>query len=301
MTEEKIAIKEGKNCDSAGKYIALIIIFAIISATGWFMYYQESKINKQTIVKYETVTDEKAKVTTELNELLVQYDDLSTNNDSLNLQLSAEKQKIALLIDEIKKTKNASGWQIAKYKKELGTLRQIMRGYIHQIDSLNTLNIALKTENTTVKTQYNDVQNEKKVLEDKNSELSTKVSIATTLRAMNINAIGINEKGKEKNKANKVEKIKVCFTVAQNKVTEAGNKDIYIRITAPNNVVLGNATTILDGTETTYSAYRSIEYENKDIDVCVFWANNTKLEAGNYVVDIFESGKIIGNSTFFLK
>ena len=298
--EEVIPVFEDK-CPNPGKYIALIILFAIVAGIGWWMYYQEHQIKKQTIVKLDNVSDEKEQVTQELNELLVQYDELSTNNDSLNYQLNEQKQKIKELIDEIKRTKSASRWQINKYKKELGTLRQIMRSYIHQIDSLNTLNIALKQENSQVKNQYKKVQSEKENLENQNNELLSKVDIASTLRAMNIDAYGINTKGKLKKKASKIKKIKVCFTLAQNKVVEAGPKDIYIRITAPDNSILGKDITTLNGEESVYSAMRTIEYDNRDLDVCVFWNKDRDIPKGNYKVDIFESGKIIGSTTFFLK
>jgi len=118
---------------------------------------------------------------------------------------------------------------------------------------------------------------------------------------MNIDAYGINAKGKPKKKANKTEKIKVCFTLAQNKVVEAGPKDIFIKITAPDKTILGNQTATLGGEQTTYSAFRTIEYDNRDLDVCVFWTKDRKLPKGNYTVEIFESGKIIGATTFFLK
>lgn len=299
--ENNAPIVADKKCESSGKYIAVIIIFAIISAVGWFMFYQESQISKQTTVQLDNVTDEKQQVTGELNELLVQYDDISTSNDTLNAQLSEEKERIVELINEIKKTKSASRWQINKYKKELGTLRQIMRGYIHQIDSLNTMNIELKKENSTVKNQYAESQNQNKNLEDKNSELNSKIDIATTLRAMNIDAYGINVKGKPKTKAKKVEKIKTCFTLAQNKVTEPGPKDIYIRITGPNKIALGTSKTLINGEESVYSSFRTIEYNNKDIDICVFFTKDKELDKGNYSVELFESGKLIGASTFFLK
>ncbi len=299
--ENKTPIKADKKCESSGKYIALIIIFAIIAAVGWYMFYQESQIKKQTITQLSNVTDEKEQVTSELNELLVQYDDISTSNDSLNSQLSQEKERIVKLIDEIKKTKSASRWQINKYKKELGTLRQIMRGYIHQIDSLNTMNVALKQENSTVKNQYVEVQNKNQDLENQNSELNSKIDIATTLRAMNIDSYGINAKGKPKTKAKKVEKIKTCFTLAQNKVTEPGPKDIYILITGPSGKIFGTDKTMINGVESVYSAFRTIEYANKDLDICVFWTKDKILAKGNYKVELFESGKSIGSTSFFLK
>ena len=294
-------ITERKECSSSGKYIALIVLFAIVSGIGWVLYYYETQRSAETIVQLQNTSDDKEKVTSELNDMLVQYDELMTNNDTLNDKLVEERAKIQELLDEVKKVKSASYWQINKYKKELGTLRQIMKGYIYQIDSLNTLNVALQEENLTVKNQYTQVQDKNKELEDKNSNLLETVDVAKTLRAMNVNALPINAKGKYKSKAKKVEKIKVCFTLAQNKVVEAGEKSLYIRIITPNNKVLGKETILVGEEEIICSAKRLVQYDNRDLEVCVFWTKDHEIPAGIYKVEVYERGKFIGNSSFELK
>ena len=306
MEKEKIQVKtdtvvKRKDCPNPGKYIALIVLFAIVAGIGWVLYYTESQRSAETIVQLENSTDEKEKVTSELNEMLVQYDDLMTSNDTLNEKLVDERAKIQELLDEVKKVKSASYWQINKYKKELGTLRQIMKGYIYQIDSLNTLNVALQEENLTVKNQYSQVQDMNKELEDKNSNLLETVDVAKTLRAMSVNALPINAKGKYKKKASKVEKIKVCFTLAQNKVVEPGEKNVYIRILTPSNKVLGKEVILVDDEEIVCSAKRKIQYDNRDIEVCVFWTKDHEISTGIYKVEVYERGKLIGNTSFELK
>jgi uncharacterized coiled-coil protein SlyX len=299
--EEENIVIERKECPNSGKYIALIILFAIVAGVGWVLYYTESQRSAETIVKLESTSDEKEKVTSELNDMLVQYDELMTSNDTLNDKLVEERAKIQGLLDEVKKVKSASYWQINKYKKELGTLRQIMKGYIYQIDSLNTLNVALQEENLTVKNNYTEVKDKNKELEDKNSDLLETVDVAKTLRAMKVNTTPINEKGKLKLKAKKVEKIKVCFTLAQNKVVEAGQKSIYIRITDPSNKILGSEKILVGDEEITCSAKRLIQYDNRDLEVCVFWTKDREIPVGIYKVEIYERGKLIGNSSFELK
>jgi len=294
-------ISKRKECPSSGKYIALIVLFAIVSGIGWTLYYFETQRSAETIVKLQSTSNEKEKVTTELNDMLVQYDELMTNNDTLNDKLVEERAKIQELLQEVKKVKSASYWQINKYKKELGTLRQIMKGYIYQIDSLNTLNVALQEENLTVKNQYTQVQDKNKELENKNTDLLETVDVAKTLRAMNVNAMPINAKGKLKLKAKKVEKIKVCFTLAQNKVVEAGEKSLYIRIITPDNKVLGTETIMVGEEEIICSAKRLIQYNNQDLEVCVFWTKDHEISIGIYKVEIYERGKLIGNSSFELK
>jgi len=294
-------VTERKECPSSGKYIALIVLFAIVSGIGWVLYYYETQRSAETIVQLENTSDDKEKVTKELNNMLVQYDELMTNNDTLNDKLVEERAKIQELLDEVKKVKSASYWQINKYKKELGTLRQIMKGYIYQIDSLNTLNVALQEENLTVKNQYTQVQDKNKELEDKNSNLLETVDVAKTLRAMNVNAMPINAKGKLKPKAKKVEKIKVCFTLAQNKVVEAGEKSLYIRIITPDNKVLGKETIMVGEEEIVCSAKRLVQYDNRDLEVCVFWTKDHEISPGIYKVEVYERGKLIGNSSFELK
>ena len=134
--------------------------------------------------------------------------------------------------------------------------------------------------------------------------LSTQVQLAKVLSAKNIAVTPQNKADRENFKVNKVTKVKVCFTVRENSVAEAGTKDIYIRIIRPDEIVLpsGSGETFMFNEEQViYSAKRQLEYEKKDIDMCIFWDKNADLIAGNYTVILYAENYEIGSATFTLK
>jgi predicted nucleic acid-binding Zn-ribbon protein len=113
------------------------VAILLLGALAWIWFDRSSMVKELTMEKQE--------LTDQMVQLRAEYDSLSTTNDTLNARLTEEREKIDLLIERINKQKPQTG-RIRQYEKELGTLRSIMRSYIHQIDSLNTLNIALRED-----------------------------------------------------------------------------------------------------------------------------------------------------------
>jgi DNA repair ATPase RecN len=255
-------------------------------------------------VELKDTSSEKANLENEFNDMLAQYDALKTDNKQISGQLEQEKTKIKEMLDEIKGLKSSNYYQISQYKKELGTLREIMRSYIVQIDSLNTRNKLLVEENKQVKTDFQKVKSEKENLQVKTDDLSQKVDVASALRAINISPLPVNEKGKEVTKAKKVIRIKVCFTLTENAIAKTGNRIVYLRIARPDKEILPNTEGGMfnyDGNQILYSAKREIDYQSKDVEMCVYWANTGNLTEGVYTVDLFSEEKQIGTATFALK
>jgi len=286
----------------------LLIIIIILLAGGLgvlgYLYYDLRQENTKVIVELNDLNSEKDMLTKEYNSLLDDYDALKTDNEEISEKLEAEKEKIKQMLEELKHVKATNAYQISKYKKELGTLRDIMKSYIVQIDSLNTLNQELIAENIQVKNTYNEVKQENIVLSEKNTNLSEKVEKGSVITAKNILATPINSKSKPVTKLKKVEKIKVCFTLRENAIASGGTKDVYIRIARPDELILASADSDLFNYEDdliVYSAMRQIEYNNKDVDMCIFWKNNQQLIPGKYFIDIFTDGNLIGSTTFSLK
>ena len=194
--------------------------------------------------------------------------------------------------------------KIRKYKDELETLRKVMRSYIVQIDSLNTRNRALTEENVQVKEQLTTATTQNVVLSEELEINKTQVQLAKVLSAKNIAVEPQNKGGKANTKVNKVTKIKVCFTVRENAVAAAGSKDVFLRIIRPDEVVLpagAGETFDFKGEQVIYSAKRQLEYENKDIDMCIFWDKNADLIAGTYTIILYSEGYEIGSASFTLK
>ena len=199
--------------------VLIAVIIGLLVALGYYHYnFTDLKEESNRIQVY--LENEKDSLRGELVELRGEYDDLETNNDSMQLKLDMQKAKI----DRLLKFRANSLWEINKYKKELGTLRDILKSYVVQIDSLNRLNQELITENKEVKDRLTEVEKENIELEEVKKDLSTKVEKAEILTAKDVSAAGLNKRSKEKDVFDKIEKIRVCFTIRENPVARSGKQ-----------------------------------------------------------------------------
>ena len=281
--------------------VATVITLGVVSILLGILLYRMTQERNTANEDLQYTEAEKSKLETQLNGLIVEYDSLKTQNDTLNQQIEIEQDKIRRLLGV-----NASNVvKIKMYKRELETLRQVMRSYIVQIDSLNTKNRELTEENIKVHTKLSSLSSENEQLQKHNTELSSTVKIAQKLSAKNILAEGLNKNSKPKDKANKVEKIRVCFTVRENPVADVGKKMVYLRIVrSSDDVVLASpdaGTFEFNGKTLAYSANRELEYEKADIDMCIYWDATEELKPDTYFVTLYSEGYEIGSSTFVLK
>lgn len=274
--------------------ISIILAAALIFLV--FMYFNQ----KNKMVEMETIlTQEKDSIANELRLMVVAYDTLSTNNDSLNAGLLKEKTRIVKLLSI-----NATNIQLVrKYKSEITTMREIMKSYIVQIDSLNTRNKILVTENTEIRQQITQVRNTNTELSKVKEELSTKVEIASVIQAKDILAVSLNKKRKETTRINLLDKLRICFTLRENALAEAGQKEIYMRVIRPDSLVITNSPDNLfdyKGSKIIFSANRVIDYLNQDIEMCIFMDNTGDFILGNYSVELYLENNIIGRTNFML-
>jgi hypothetical protein len=276
--------------------IVIALLTIAITVLGIILYQNSRKY----IEEKQLIVEEKMDLERQLNEMIIEYDDLKTENDSINSLLVTEQDKIKRLL----RIDASNAQKIKMYKQELETLRKVMRSYIVQIDSLNTRNRELTAENIQVRTQLARAEEDKSTLTREKEDLSSQVAIASVLSAKNLVAEGLNKRSKPNNKANKVEKIRACFTIRENAIAKPGNKMIYIRILRPDDVVLtaGGSTMIeVNGEQLVYTAYRELEYENQDIDICIYWDKTEELISGTYTLNLYCEEAEIGSTTFDLK
>jgi hypothetical protein len=282
----------------------IIIILAIIIVGLLIDKFVQKRQTDTLITQLENSNTEKQNINDELKGLYKQYESLRTNNDSINQKLEVEKQKIAGLMEELKYVKTSNQHKIKEYKEEVNTLRQIMRSYIVQIDSLHRKNQLLMAENTEVKNKYKDVLIRNEDLSYERDSLAGTVGLASTLKTMNLLANGINIRGKETQWIDKIDKIKVCFTIDENMIATKGKKWIYLRIAKPDKYVIAESEYDLfpyEGNQIAYTAKREIDYTGEKTDLCVYWKKSQELQPGLYYVDIFADGKRIGTIAFTLK
>ncbi len=282
-------------------YIAIIAVLSLLLIGGAVLYFQERSTNKEMA---QILQSEKQNLTNELESLSEEYSSLKTTNDTLNYQLEIEKAKIEKMIIELKRTKNNSYAQIKRYRNEVASLKALVENYALQVDSLNLLSMQLQEENSL----YKEVVEQKTAIVDSlattNKDLEKMVQRASLLEPMNLEAYPTNRRNKPVRRLGWTRKLKVDFTFPKNVTAKAGTKDVYVIITRPDNVIVGNPlgeTFELNGEETVYTMKRTVYYENDVLPVSLFWDNDKTLIKGQYKADVILEGQVIGTTNFRIK
>ena len=275
--------------------IAMSIILGVVLIFLVVMYFdQKSKMAEMEIV----LTQEKDSLANELRLMVHGYDTLRSDNDTLNANLDKERTRIVKLLSI-----NASNVQlIKKYKSEITTMRDIMKSYIVQIDSLNTRNKTLVAENTEIRQQITQVRSTNTELSKVKEELNEKVEIASVIQAKDIVAVALNKNRKETSRLNLLDKLRVCFTLRENPLASAGPKEVYMRVIRPDSLLIATSPDNLftyRENKLIYSANRTADYLNQDIEMCIFLDNTGDFIIGNYSVELYLDDNIIGTDYFY--
>lgn len=273
------------------------------------LYNQKQKTNEQIIITKEVIV-ERDNVKTALEELKRQYEELKTDNADLQKEIDEKKAYIEQLLIEAEKHKNDAA-VIAKLKKETETLREIMKGYVRTIDSLNILNKKLVEEKKVVEKKLGEKEIVINEMNKKQEELKATIEKGSILSCSNIKAVAVQlkrggKKETETSRAKKADKIKVTFTLGENKIARPGPRDIYIRIMTPDGKEMTKEYSELykfsfNKTSSGYFAgTETIQYANTQMDVVIYCEGSEPLIPGTYIIDIVCDGYIIGNTTLKL-
>lgn len=243
----------------------------------------------------------------ELQGMLANYDSLNATNAEMEFELEEQKQKIRDMILEIDKHKD-DAYIIMKLRKESESLRTIMKGFVHTIDSLNTLNLNLKKENRNIREEITDVKDQNKSLEEQQKDLKNIIDHGSVLITHGLSATGLRQKatGKmlETSRASRADMLNTCFTIEENRIAKPGEKTAYLRIIGPGGKVLVNdeseGKTIENkkGEKISYSAKRDFNYQNETVRMCVFFKKKKDLVEGQYRSEIYVDGAVIGKLAF---
>lgn len=268
---------------------------------------RKTVIEKEQIIK--TVYVERDNIKNDLLALKGEYDNLKTNDAALQAQIDEKKAQIEELIKEAEKHKG-DAYVIAKLRKETETLRQIMQGYVHTIDSLNTLNQKLVVEKKDVLRKLDDEKNKLDVVNKEKEELKKTINTASILSCYNVSATGIDMRrgGKKQsttNKAKRTDIIKVSYTLGENKLSRSGPKDVFVRIMTPDGKELAkgyddNYRFRFNDSYGYYAGKTTIDYANKEIGVTTTCEGSTGFLPGKYVIEITCDGVVIGQGSLTL-
>lgn len=281
----------------------VLVILALMAGSVWlFLSLQEQKQVNQDM--QELAELDKQEMENEYERFALQYSEMKTqiNNDSIIQQLTEEQMKTQQLLEELKRVKASDAREIARLKKELATVRAVLRDYVMQIDSLNRLNESLKQENTTVKAELEQRTQQVAGLSSEKASLSQKVAIAAQLDATNISLQLLNKRGKDAKKLKDCTQMKTSFVITKNVTASNGNRTVYVRIQNPGgNVLGGGGTFAYENRQLECSAKKTIEYTGEETPVAVYWNVSQMLEAGDYRVSVFADGNMIGTKSFAFK
>ena len=277
-----------------------VLVIAIIGIT--YLLFTEKKANREMVQEFQL---DKEDLENEYSQFVQKYDELkfTVTNDSLALLLEQEQLKTQRLLEELRTVKSSNATEIRRLKKELATLRKILVGYVNQIDSLDRINKRQQQVIADVTQKYNTASQQISTLSKEKENLDKKVTLAAQLDVTNIRIEPRNKRGKVAKKVKDIVKLAISFIVVKNITAENGERTIYIRITKPDNDALTKSasnTFSYENRTLTYSIKKYIEYNGEEQNVNVFWDVEEFLYAGNYRLDIFEGGNLIGSQKFTL-
>lgn len=301
--------KQEENKKKSGLLWALIVLLAISNAVVFWMYWQEkNKVASEIVIK-EQVVVERDNVKADLLQLQKDFDNLQTNDKALQAEIEAKKAEIAQLLQDAEKHKG-DAYIISKLRKETETLRQIMRGYVRTIDSLGTLNKTLIVEKDNVLKELDTEKGKITTLNKEKDELKATIQKGSILSCFNIIAKGVRyrnggKKELETSKASRAEKIKVTFTLGENKIAKSGEKTVFVRIITPDGKEMAksyddNYRFTFEKSNGYFAGKQAINYANIEVSGVTYCEGQGEMVPGNYIIELTCEGAIIGNTSLRL-
>ncbi len=259
--------------------------------------------------KTETVlTQEKELVVEDLNSLKSEYDKAILESNATNEELVSARDNIAKYLDSVK-TMKADISTLSRYRRQVGVLKAEREQLLAQVDSLTRSNsfIAMQRDSTYVELEKQTVFNDSLVVQ--NTQLADVVEKGSALNLSKFSVDAVRERNSGKlvstSRAKSTDKFKICFTIADNVISEAGDREFFVEVLDPQGNVLGESysKTNEGGASVTYSKGTNFYYENKSLDVCDYINKPAgDFQKGNYMVNVYDDNlKLLGTSKFTLK
>ena len=298
-----------------GAALLLLLAGAIIFSVKQVSSLRQEVADAQAQNEQLQIANDQLQLSNELdaiNSEFQQYENQAVElaNDTILAKYTAAKAKVEQLMNELKSKKATSQAEIeaksAKIKElqgEISTLRDLLRHYIAQVDSLSKENTGLKAENAEIRTVNETLSSQVQEVSQKNEALSQRMTLAEKLNVTGVSLQALNGKGKNEKNVTKAKQLKVTFTIPQNNSTPVGPKTIYMRLTGPEGSLLGNAGSFsFEGASVACTAKRTVEYAGDEIPgVTMYWDVNTTLNPGDYTVELFADNYRLTSRRFTLK
>ncbi|UZH56440.1 hypothetical protein JRG66_06150 [Salinimicrobium tongyeongense] len=263
-------------------------------------FYNDEKENQ------ELLQQEKAVIEGELNDLILKYDEAIAENEGLDSELTAARNRILALRDSVQDME-ANLALISRYRREVSNLKAEKEQLFRVVDSLSNQNQRLITEIDSTNNMLLERTRISDSLQVQNQTMASKIDRAAQLKLSNLRGEGVIERNSgrlvENDRTRRVDKIRTCFTITPNTLASAGDKNIYVQVYNPNNELVGDQIAVQhDGGVMVYSAASKVYYENDELDVCLLAnINPDRLIEGSYKVLVYEGANLIGATGFSLR
>ena len=276
---------------------ALIAAVVVLGGVLAYIWYQKSSLVKD-------LTLEKEDLTAQMIALQNDYETLSSEYDDINLQLDSSRIEVQLLIEKMQKTEATNRSKIRQYEKELGTLRSIMRNYIVQIDSLNTLNKQLTADAAAARREAAESRRKQQELNKTVEELSGQVAAGAVIKARGIRIEAYNASDKVTDRSSRVVRLLTTLSLVENDLAPKGPVRVYIRVKGPDGILLTNDTQRafeVNGEPMTCSASREVDYQGKEVEMSIYLNDITGYVKGIYTVEAYTEQTFLGSAELMLR
>lgn len=274
--------------------IAAVVVLAAVLAYVW--------IERSGLVKDLRV--EKEQLTAEMIALQNDYANLTSDYDTLNVQLDMEREKVEQLIERIQKTDATNRAKIRQYEKELGTLRSIMKHYIVQIDSLNTVNTELRADAAQARKEAAESKRKYEEVVKVTEDLTSKVEQGQVVKGRGILLEALNANGSVTNRSSRVAKLRTSLSLVENEIAQKGWRRVYIRVKDPDGVLLvekADQQFDFNGSPLYYSSSREVDYNGQELDIIIYFSGETDYRKGVYTVEVYTEEALLGTADMLLR
>ncbi len=261
-------------------------------------------------IQFNAADSSRRAVESDYNAALARLDELTSKNAQMDSLISDQNGEIAKLkrqIAGIIGDRNATKEQLGKAKRLIASLNTKVKTYEERIAELEHENTDLTNKNEELTTERDQTVQE-------NIGLQQKVRLGAVLHVSNIRMTPIDlrrggKKQKETERAGRVDLMRIMFDIDENRIADAGKKDIYLQIVGPDGTVLSNAaygsgvTALADGKSLNYTLMKQITLEqNKPVkDVTIDWNQDSEYKTGTYKIDIYHDGYKVGSGNVTLR
>lgn len=277
-------------------WILVVVAVALVAVLGYVWSQKSSLISE--------LEDEKRDLTEQMESLQNDYATLSSDYDNINSQLDTSRAEVADLLERIKKTNATNRAKMRQYEKELGTLRSIMRNYIVQIDSLNSLNHKLTAEAAAARREAAASKAESVQLSQQVENLTGQVAAGSVIKARGLHIAAYNSSDKVTDRSSRTVRLLTSLSLVENDLAPKGPVRVFIRVKDPDGIILTNSNRssfTFNGETMVASASRRVDYEGSEVDLSIYLNDIPEYRKGVYTVEAYTEQSFLGKSELMLR